>query len=312
MKKNLRIVFFGNEKLCTGIEQETFLLLDALVKDNHEIVALFAIGNHDRPDPTTQALMTFAHTHGINLYLNASSDQIVEVIKTTQADIGVLAAYGRMVNQVIIDSLKHGIVNIHPSLLPQWRGSTPIESAILSGQDKTGVSIMQLVAAMDVGPVYKQREYSLNIAITKEQLARELATIGAHLLSQHLLEIYDGTLVPKEQDDAHATYCHKIQKSDGVLDTHKTAQELEREIRAYAGWPKSSLTYNTLNIIILKAHATNNKVDTGKLIAKNNQLLLGCTEGSLEIMELQVAGKLPTSASAFINGYSSTISNKIT
>lgn len=297
------IVFFGNEKLCTGIDQTNFPTLQLLIQEGYKIAAVFTLDDINQPNKTSQALIEFAQEHSISLYFNLAQDEIINIIKESQAEIGVLAAYGNIVSDAVIDSLVNGIINIHPSLLPQWRGSTPIESAILSGQGSTGVSIMQLVAAMDAGPIYISKKIDIGSSISKAELARELATLGAQLLISNLPSIYEGSLKPKPQNDDNATYSKRIQKSDSHVDTSLTANVLERQIRAYADWPKSSINYKGLHVIIIDVKVSDKHLPQGKLVIHNNQLYLGCADSSLQILSLQVAGKRPMNAMAFINGY---------
>ncbi len=160
-------------------------------------------------------------------------------LEVLHASVGILVAYGKIVPQEIIDIFPHGIINIHPSLLPLHRGPTPVESAILEGASETGVSLMRLVRAMDAGPIFAQTKITLSGKETKQILASRLLDAGKELLIRHLPAILSGDLDPKDQDDSAATYDKLIQKGDGLIDWLKPAEQLEHEVRAFTGWPQS-------------------------------------------------------------------------
>ncbi len=305
--KKLKIVFFGNERLATGVST-TAPTLRALISAGYKIEAVIA--NHvDSVSRQKRDLEigVVAHAHGIPVILPGSKIALAEKLQKHPADIGVLAAFGQIVPQAVIDMFPHGIVNIHPSLLPAYRGTTPIETAMLNGDTKTGVSIMSLVKEMDAGPIFAQQAIALQGTETKQQLSDQLGKLGAHLLIQNLPQITDGTLAPTPQQGT-PTFTKMIQKSDGFLDASKSAPELECQVRAFADWPKSYVEQDGQRFIITKAQASNHQAPSGSLCASDKKLYFGCKNGSLEILEIQPAGKAKMHADAFINGYTGLLS----
>ncbi len=255
MKKMSKIVLFGNERLATGITTDV-PVLQALIAAGYDVVAV--VSNYE-PGTSRKSreleIAGVAARHNIPLLTPAKPADILESLRSMKPDAAVLVAYGRIVPQSIIDVFPHGIINIHPSLLPLHRGPTPIESVILEGATRTGVSIMSLQQKMDAGPIYGQSEVSLGGTETKQELANLLLDLGTKMLTELLPGILDGTIVALPQDHSHANYDQLIKKEDGALDFRKPAVQLEREIRAYAGWPKSRTTLGQTEVIVTSADA---------------------------------------------------------
>ena len=221
---------------------------------------------------------------------------IADDIKKLQNPMGVLVSYGKIIPQAIIDLFSPGIVNVHPSLLPLYRGPSPIESVILNGDTETGVTIMQLSAAMDAGPIYNQVATPLLNTKTTPELELQLAELGAQQLSDTLSAIINGTVQPTPQNDDIATYCQLLTKEMSMLDTATlTADQAERQVRAYITFPKTKTVVDGHQIIITKAHVTSTSI---------SPLDLACADGRyLSIDELIAPSGKAMNASAFINGY---------
>lgn len=299
--KPLKVIFFGNERLATGVNTHT-PVLHALYSAGHKIELVVANAHHIR-SRQNRPLEIIEAAQKLNLPHVAPTklDEIEEIIRSIKPDIGVLIAYGRLIPPSIIKLFPHGIINLHPSLLPQYRGSTPIESAILDGRDQTGVSIMRLTPEMDAGPIYGQSVLKIDTGLSKQQLCDKLLELGRDLIINFLPKIAKGTLRPAPQDESVATYTKLIHKNDGQLDPAKPADILEREIRAYAGWPGSYLKFNDETIKILSAQVAKIKVPTSQLAKSANQLYFGCYGGALTILQLQIAGKKPITGRDLIN-----------
>lgn len=250
---------------------------------------------------------------------------------------GILASFGVIIKQDVLDLFEpEGILNIHPSLLPKYRGPSPIETAILNGDKDFSVSVMKLVAAMDAGPIYYQKTLdNLNIAIsaayshgiiakfphdvipTKNDIYCALATSGASWLAENLSKKpLSETCPPTPQNDQDATYTQKFDKSMSSLDpAHKTATELFNQIRAFAGFPKSKYEFFSLDCIIISAHVatpnetiqclTNDNLDNNhNTNSTNNTLYIPCYDNSILVIdEIQPAGRKVMDAKSFLNGY---------
>ena len=182
---------------------------------------------------------------------------VAEQITSLQPVAGVLVSYGKIIPQSIIDLFTPGIINVHPSLLPRYRGPSPIEAAIIHHDNQTGVTIMQLSAAMDAGPIYAQRIIPLDHTETKPALYATLSRIGNQLLIDTLPDILSGALTPTPQNDADATYCSLLSKQDGLLDpADLTAVQAEARVRAFLGFPRTRLPLGDQTLIITRAHVS--------------------------------------------------------
>lgn len=210
--------------------------------------------------------------------------------------IGVLVSYGKIIPQSIIDAFEPSIINVHPSLLPKYRGPSPIETAILHGDTETGVTIMQLSAAMDAGPIYSQTTHSLNGTETAPELEATLALQGAQQLCENLPSIIDGSLQPVEQNDQLASYCQLLSKEHSLLNPQElTAKQAEQQIRAYLAFPKTKARIGEYELIVTKAHV----VDTVETVLD----LRFAEDTVLRIDELIGPSGKTMSAAAFLNGY---------
>lgn len=222
--------------------------------------------------------------------------EITDFVQKFENPCGVLVSYGKIIPQKIIDLFTPGIINVHPSLLPKYRGPSPIESAILNGDEKTGVSIMQLSAKMDAGPVYLQKEFILGKSETASELYERAGNLGAKLLADSLPNILNSTLNPKDQEESEATYCQLLKKSDSILNPDKiSAQKAENQIRAYEIYPKTKLQIQNLLCIINCAEVSN---------ANDSPLSIKFSDGKyLSIKKLTTPNGKQMDAESFINGY---------
>lgn len=271
MKKS--VIFFGNEKLATGVSGTKPVIKQAVIDAGFDIEQ---------------------HVTGP-----------LSELRPHKAQLAILAAYGRIIPQPVLDQFSLGIINVHPSLLPAYRGPTPIEQAILDGASKTGVSIMHLSAGMDEGPIYRQRTVHLNGNETKSELTTKLQQLGADLLVEALPLIYAGLLKPRQQPHpSRATYSHKLNKEDGVVDWSKPAEQIEREIRAFTGWPKSRTQLAGKDVELIQATVVDVRGKPGEIRVQNKQLLVFCYEKALSIEILKPSGKKEMPVQAFLAGYS--------
>lgn len=298
MKKTSKtLLFFGNERLSTGFEPKGSPTLQALLNAKYEIKAIIA--HHTTTFSRTKReleIENIANAHNIPIHLPEQPTDITEQLAAYHADAGILVAYGKIIPQSLIDLFPRGIINVHPSLLPLYRGPTPVEQAIRDGADKTGVSLMLLSSHMDEGPIFAQEELVLTGYETKISLTEQLLELGGKMLIKNLPAILSGSLTTKPQDDLKASYTPLLSKDDSWLDPAKTAQALEREIRAFFSWPKSRINLHGKNIIVSKARVASEKLP-GRLIVECAQNTL------LEITELTAPSGKIMSGSDFIRGY---------
>lgn len=304
------IAFFGNERLASACTTRLPILNSLL--ENGQNIKLIVISEKGTKSRNKRELEVeaFAKKHNIELFIPSDRDDLIKKLFETKAEVGVLAAYGRIIPQEVIDIFPNGIINLHPSLLPKYRGPTPIESAILNGDNETGISIMALTAGMDSGPVYSQIKLSLNGSESKQELADTLGDLGAKEISKLLAN----KLPAPQEQSGEPTICNLIQKEDSKLDLTKTAKKLEQEIRAYLGWPGSKTILKLNNGENLEITVTEGKASTpsplggegwgeGYFTTPTNRLLLSTKEDYLEITKLKLPGKNQMTTKDFLNGY---------
>lgn len=287
-----KIVFFGTEDF-------SLVALTGLIEAGYTIAAVVT-----KPDskkgrgqqlvpPSVKVLAT---RYNIPVLQPEKMSDIIPDIQALIPAMGVLVSYGKIVPQSIIDLFTPGIINVHPSLLPKYRGPSPIESAIINGDSITGVTIMQLAAKMDAGPIYTSIEHPLQGAETKPELYHALADIGTNLLLESLPAIIDGSLRPVPQDEQAASYCKLLQKTDAVLDLSKiSASQAERNIRAHIGFPKSKLTLLDQTVIVTKAHVAAQQTTPLDSICRDGAYL--CVD------ELIAPSGRRMDAAAYVRGY---------
>lgn len=299
------ILFFGNERLATGLST-TAPTLRGLIAAGYKVAAVVVAQNDLGKSRKGRQLeiAEVAAEHNIPLISSVNLNEAGADLAAYGAEAAVLVAYGKIVPQSVIDLFACGIINIHPSLLPKHRGSTPIESVILAGETVSGVSLMQLTAKMDAGPTYAQATIELPRAVSKQALADLLSGLAVDLLIKNLPLILDNSLQPVAQDDTAATYDTLIQKQDGQLDFSKPAAQLEREVRAYLDWPRSRTTLGSTEVIITKAHVSKGNGPLGTLWRDGNkQLGIYSSAGVLVIDSLVPIGKKEMPIAAFLSGY---------
>jgi methionyl-tRNA formyltransferase len=227
-----------------------------------------------------------------------------------ESRFGVVIDFGIIIAQDVIDAFELGIINSHFSLLPEWRGADPITFSILSGQPRTGISLMLINAAMDEGDLLAQADYDLPTEITTPELTHDLIDLSDQTLRAILPAYVAGSVQPAPQlevtiaDNSVPSYSRKLTKEDGILDFQKTAIELEREVRAFAEWPRSRTTIGGTDVIVTRAHVVENVGDPGTLWQDGKQLGIHCATGTLVIERLIPAAKNEMDAASFLAGYS--------
>jgi methionyl-tRNA formyltransferase len=305
MSQSLKIVFFGNEHLATGVESQP-LIFKALLDAGHQILALVVHSSLQTSRKIKQEpIVVAADENNIPVLNPAKTLDSIDILKSYNADCGVLVAYGKIIPQEVIDIFPRGIINLHPSLLPKLRGSTPIETVILEGIAETGVSIMKLVKKMDAGPVYRQATIEVSPLLSKQELADTLHKKGREQLLFVLDDLDNATGNLKAQHELEATFCTLISKTDGLINWADTAATIERKIRAYAGWPRSYFDYANKRYIVHKAGATTQPISSkvGTIATDIDSLTVQTTEGVIRITSIQPEGKKEMPIKAFLAGY---------
>lgn len=234
------------------------------------------------------------------------SPEAVEQLRSYQADIFVAAAFGQILSKEILDMPRYGCVNIHASLLPKYRGAAPIQWAVINGEDKTGVTIMQMDEGLDTGDIIAQREVLIAQDETGESLFEKLSVLGADLLAETLDAIREDNVVRKKQDPALSSYARMLKKEDGRIDWSRTSKQIEQQIRGMNSWPSAYTIWNGKILKIWKAQ-WNQSVHAyapGTLITvEKESVMAACGEGMIKILELQLEGKKRMPVKDFLLGY---------
>jgi methionyl-tRNA formyltransferase len=300
------IVFFGSGPVAAAS-------LELLLQD-FEIEAVITKprpAHHKGPVP----VLELAEKHRLTVLTAGSKSELDSLFETrpVRARLSVLIDFGIIVSESVIDYFELGIVNSHFSLLPEWRGADPITFSILSGQSKTGVSLMLLTAGMDEGPLLAQAEYEIEPGTTTPELTNGLIELSHQALVTVLPLYASGQTTAQPQsavtlaDSPDPTYSRKLTKADGRLDPTKPVARLEREIRAFIEWPRSRITLNDIDVIVTRARAievpTQATPGSFEVLRDPLALLLYCVDGYLYIERLQPSGKKEMSTDEFIRGY---------
>ncbi len=293
--KKLRLAFMGTPEFAVPA-------LRALHAAGHEIAAVYSQpprragrGKKLTPSPVQQV----AEELGIEVRVPASlkNEEAQADFAALDLDAAVVAAYGLILPQAILDAPKMGCLNIHGSLLPRWRGAAPVQRAILAGDDETGITIMQMEAGLDTGPMLLKSKTPV-IGKTAGELTDELAQTGARLMVQYLSSPED--YPPEIQDDALATYAKKITKEEARLDFSQSAIEVHRQIRAFNPAPGAFFEYDGDRYRIHSAEIVNASGKAGALV--DDQMNIACGDGAIRPNLIQKAGRPKLTLPEFLNG----------
>jgi methionyl-tRNA formyltransferase len=277
-----------------------------------EIEAIITKPDRVSPSGSLHAtpVKTWAAEHHTPVYQPATKAELAELVTPGRftSRVGLVVDYGLIIPESVIDAFPLGIVNSHFSLLPQWRGADPLTFSILSGQPVTGVSLMLIVPALDEGELLAQREYQMPPGINIDRLTHDLSDLSNRLLIDKLPEYIHGDIQPRPQQSARAvTYSRKLTKADGDLDWSKPAARLEREVRAFLGWPGSRTVILNKDVIVTNAHigADNQAHQQGEtFITPEKHLAIGCGDGSYLVIErLKPAGKREMTGQEYLAGH---------
>lgn len=294
---NMEVVFFGTPEFAGDF------LKGLLADSTFEVVGV--VTQPDEPVGrkkilTPPPVKMIAEQAGIPVFqpTKLNSEEFKQTIQKLGAEIAVVVAYGRILPQSVLDLFPRGVINVHPSLLPRWRGPSPLNAAIAAGDAKTGISIMKLDDQMDHGPLLAQEIVPLDESETAETLRHKVVTIGVPLLNKTLTDYALGHIEPKPQDDSAATFCKLLTRDDGVINWNESAEVIDRKVRAYTPWPGTS----TQGMKIFAVAKTNEKVNVGQVKVVNGRILVGTSTTALEILELQAPAGKRMKAKDFLNG----------
>ena len=306
-EKALRIIFAGTPEFAATH-------LQSLLATHHEICAVYT--QPDRPAGRGRKLMAspvkqLALQHSLDIRqpktLHTSED--IDALKSLNADLMLVVAYGIILKQEELDAPRLGCINVHASLLPRWRGAAPIQRAIAAGDKETGITVMQMVKALDAGDMLASNSCLIHSDDTAATLHDRLAMLGAHMLPQSIADYQSGKLSGIPQDVSAVTYASKLHKQDAILDWEQSAQHLEQKIRAFNPWPIATTVFKNKTIRIHASQVqenTSENTEVGGVIAVSKQGIDVATgeRGVLRLQTLQLSGRKPLPAAQFLNGLS--------
>ena len=302
--QSLRIVFAGTPEFAVPS-------LRALLNSPHRILCVYT--QPDRPAGrgrklTPSPIKDLALAQGIEVRqpLSLKGEAEVAALAALQPDLMVVVAYGLLLPRGILEVPRLGCINVHASLLPRWRGAAPIQRSIEAGDRETGVTIMQMEAGLDTGPMYLAKAIPIGAEDTGGLLHDRLAELGASALQDALPGIAQGTLRPRPQDDALATYASKLSKDEALIDWTRPAADLARKVRAFNPWPVAQTRWGdgVLRIWGARALAGGDTVSAGQVLtASKSGIDVKTGDGILRITELQAPGKRPMTTAEFVNAH---------
>ncbi|WP_249756104.1 methionyl-tRNA formyltransferase [Microvenator marinus] len=303
---SLRVVYMGTPEFATPA-------LQALIDSHHQVVGVFT--QPDRPSGrgkklTPPPVKVLAESHAIPVFQPEKvrkNDEVFEQLQALEPDIAVVAAYGQILPQRILDVPKFGCVNIHASLLPKYRGASPIQAAVVAGESETGVTIMQMEAGLDTGPAIQMKSIPIDPLHTSQDVHDQLAALGATMIVGVLDDIEAGTAMRTPQDDALSSYAPMLKKEDGILNFAHSAVAVANKIRGLNPWPGAQATLvkdgtESRVKIHLARPTTEKKPGVGKVETDGKSLFIGCLDGAIEVLELQPSGSRAMKTRDFLNG----------
>lgn len=293
----MRVIFMGTPQFAAEA-------LKAMLENNINVVGVYT----QPPQPVGRGykikksiVHELAETYRLPVFtpqtLRAKEEQ--DKMRTLDADIAVVAAYGLILPQAVLDIPKRGCINIHGSLLPRWRGAAPIQYAVMHGDTETGITIMQMDKGMDTGDMLYKESVPITSETTSAGLFESLAQLGGKMIVKYLKN--PSAYTPEPQDEKLATYCPKIVKEKGLLDFHETAEALHRKISALSPWPGCYFIHKNTTLKVLDAIVCDEEGSPGEVLDHN--LTIACSKGSLHILRIQKPGGKPLLISEFLRGY---------
>jgi len=296
----VKLVFMGTPAFAVPSLERT-------VEVGHDVIAVFT--QPDRPKGRGQkdavsSVKEAAVRLGLAVHQpeRVRSPEVVEHLRGLAPEAMVVVGYGQIIPKVILDIPPQGMINVHASLLPEYRGAAPIQWAIARGETHTGVTTMRINQGLDTGDVLMKRETAIGPEENAVELGQRLAVAGAELLVRTLAEL--SSIRPEPQDDSQATYAPILKREDGRIDWQLSAREILNRIRGFEPWPGGYGFLHGMRLQIWSASVGEHKLPPGTLHVENRKLYVGCGSGeSIEVREVQLEGKKRMPAAAFLNGF---------
>jgi methionyl-tRNA formyltransferase len=309
----LRVVFFGTPAFAVPT-------LEALRASDHQVVGV--VTQPDRPrgrgQRTTHApVKTRALDGGIPVLQpdKLKDPAFMSALLNLHADVGVVAAYGKILTEAVLAAPRLGLLNVHASLLPRYRGAAPVHRAVMAGEPETGVTIMRVVKALDAGPMLAAVRRPIGPDDTSEDVERALAADGARVLVATLDRLAAGDVTETPQDDSLATYAHRLTKEEGLIDWSRSGIDIHNQVRGLYPWPHAFSFLNGHRLIVRRAapEATSTHALPGVVVSAHaDDFIVASGDGMVRLREVQAEGKRPMSAREFLSGHAVTAGETFT
>ncbi len=296
----MKILFMGTPDFAVPC-------LESVIDDGNELVGVFT--QPDKPKGrgytlTPPPVKVCAEKNHITVYqpTTLKDGKALEIIRELAPEMIIVTAYGKILPKEMIAYPKYGCINIHASLLPEYRGAAPIQQSILDGRNKTGVTAMLMDEGLDTGDMLMKTEVEIGENETADELHDKLAAAGAELIVQVIHSAANGTLVREKQDDSRSSYAGMLTKEMSKIDFGKTSQEVHNQVRGLNSWPSASAIFNGKRVKIHRTVQVKEQSGTPGKVLSLSPLVVACGEGAIEIKEIQPEGKKKMDAKSFVNG----------
>ena len=295
----MKIVFMGTPDFAVPVLQRLI--------DEHEVICVYTrapkeAGRGNKISKTPVHLLAESKGIEVRIPKTLRNEEEQKRFCALNADIAIVAAYGLILPKAVIEAFPRGCLNVHASLLPRWRGAAPIQRSIEAGDKESGVTIMQVVEALDAGAMYKKGVVPITSDTTGGVLHDKLSAVGADLMSDVLKHL--NTIIPEEQDESLVTYAAKLNKAESLLDFTKPAEMLERKIRAFNPFPAMFFEYNGERFKVLTAEVVDMNGNAGQILDGEHNLIVACGAKALKITEIQRQGKKAMPIADLLRGFS--------
>ena len=294
----MKIVFMGTPDFAVPVLEK--------LTQAHEVVAIYTrapkeSGRGKKINKTPVHLLAEAKGIPVHTPQSLKSEEEQAIMRQYNADLGIVAAYGLLLPQAILDAFKIGCINVHASLLPRWRGAAPIQRAIEAGDKKSGITIMQMALALDAGDILSQQEVEISQTITGGELHDELSKVGAELLINTLADL--AHITPQKQDESLVTYAEKIDKAESLIDFNQSTEKLLNKIRAFNPYPAMYFIHNNERFKIYTAEKYDAKGMAGTILEGRKDLIIATLDSAIRVTKIQREGKQPMLIADLLRGY---------
>lgn len=302
---SLRVVFFGTPDFAVPT-------LEALHRSRHQVVGVVTQpdrargrGHHSQASPVKQLSERLGLT--VLQPQRLRDEAFLDTLRSLDADLGVVTAYGKILTDAVLAVPALGLINVHASLLPKFRGAAPIHRAVMAGEPATGVTIMRVVKALDAGPTIAKATRPIGNDETSADVEHDIARLGADLLVEAVAAIAEGRASETPQDESEATYAHKIEKTDGIIDWSRPARDIHNQIRGLHPWPHAYSDLQGERTILLRSEVEGERhephIDPGTVLdARPDRFAVQAGVGIVRLLTLQREGRRPVTAREFLAG----------